>query len=94
MSLGSGATVQSLSRILAVSFRKSGFSPASSFFWRSTRSASSSSRRALNLRCSSARKETASLVSTFSKPGLIAPSMVTPAGRSNAMFTASRDTLD
>ena len=96
MSLGSGATTQSLSRIFLVSGRKSGFSPASSFFWRTTRKASNSSRRALNLRCSSATKATASLVSTFSKPGLIAPVISTPAGRSKAAmsFPLERILLD
>src|SRR5687768_5786420 len=62
-SLGSGATFQSPARICAVSFRKSGFSPASSRVCRSVRASSRRKRSDPNLRSSSARKATASGVS-------------------------------
>jgi hypothetical protein len=65
-SAGVGATCQSPSRTSAVSGRKSGSSPAAIRSIRSARARSSSTRRALNSRCSPETKSRASGVSTRS----------------------------
>ena len=77
-SAGIGATFQSPSRTDFVSARKSGARPASNSFCRSIRRASSSSRRALNLRCSPARNVSASTLRISSKRGPEAARSSTP----------------
>ena len=80
MSFGSGATCQSPARTAAVSSRKSGVQPPSIFAWISLRRASSSRRRALNLRCSWARKSSAPPPSTSLNDGVGGALSLTPAG--------------
>ena len=77
-SAGVGAIVQSLWRMLAVSGKKSGRSPASNLAWRSARACSKASRRPPNVRDSSATNPRASGVSISAKAGVMGPVISTP----------------
>ena len=73
MSGGTGATVQSPSRISRVSGRKSSISPSASRARRRPRASSSSSRRGPNRAWSSVTNSSASGVMTSSNPAAMAP---------------------
>ena len=87
---GTGAIVQSPSRIAFVSARKSGRSPASSRTARVARSASSSWRRGSNARCSLATSSSAGGVRMVSKPGRMGALMATPCGRVSVVMGGFR----
>ena len=88
-SSGVGATFQLPKRISSVSERKSGRMPASNSAWRTSRRASSSRRRALKRRCSTARKASASSLRICSNPSLSSPSTFTPCGKVNSVMIVS-----